>query len=342
MKKKSIKGAVSAVFALSIAPTAALAQVELSFAHWLGATHPIQVTGMEPWARSIEEASGGRIRIVIYPAQQLGAAADHYDLARDGIADIAFVNPGYQPGRFPVIAAGELPFHITNAKAGSRALHEFYEPYAELEMSDVHVCLVHLHDPGTIHAKRGPLAVPEDLRGMTIRPSHATFARFVTALGAATVPGAAAEMRDMLEKGVVDATASPWNSLFTFGAQDLVTHHLDVPLYATTFVWVINKATWESLEPQDRAVMEAHCTPEWSERVASQWADIEASGRQKIIDLGGHTLYQPNAEQLHLWRAAAAPMVDAWREAVSARGFDAEAVYARFREILAANNSLFE
>ena len=29
-------------------------------------------------------------------------------MARDGIADLTYVNPGYQPGRFPVIAAGEL------------------------------------------------------------------------------------------------------------------------------------------------------------------------------------------------------------------------------------------
>src|SRR6266852_7185774 len=46
----------------------------------------------------------------VYPAQQLGKAFDHYDMARDGIADVTYVNPGYQPGRFPIIAAGELPF----------------------------------------------------------------------------------------------------------------------------------------------------------------------------------------------------------------------------------------
>ena len=46
------------------------------------------------------------------PSQQLGKAFDHYDMARDGIADLTYVNPGYQPGRFPIIAAGELPFLI--------------------------------------------------------------------------------------------------------------------------------------------------------------------------------------------------------------------------------------
>lgn len=340
--KTGIAVALAAAASALAVSAAAAQEVELSLAHWVGATHPLQVTGMEPWATSIAEASGGRIKITIYPAAQLGAAADHYDMARDGIADIAFVNPGYQPGRFPVIAAGELPFTIANAKGGSRALAEWYQDYAAAEMSDVHVCLVHLHDPGTIHSKRGPLLVPSDLQGLNIRPSHATFARFITSLGAASVPGAAGEMRDMLEKGTADATASPWNSLFTFGAQDLVTHHLDLPLYATTFAFVMNKATYEGLEEQDRAVIDAHCTPEWSERMAAQWADIERAGRQKIIDLGGHTLYQPDAGQLELWKEAAAPLLEHWKQAVAAKGLDAAAVYARLVETLKAHGAYAE
>ena len=51
-------------------------------------------------------------------------------MARDGIADFAYVNPGYQPGRFPIIAAGEMPFLIGNAKGGTAALDAWYRAYA--------------------------------------------------------------------------------------------------------------------------------------------------------------------------------------------------------------------
>ena len=104
---------------VGIALATAVGAEELRLAHWVPAQHPLQPTGMEPWGRSIAEASDGRLTITIFPAQQLGAAPDHYDMARDGIADIAFVNPGYQAGRFPIIAHGEIPFLITNAKGGS-------------------------------------------------------------------------------------------------------------------------------------------------------------------------------------------------------------------------------
>ena len=46
-------------------------------------------------------------------------------MARDGIADVTYVNPGYQPGRFPIIGAGELPFLMSQRQgrlAGARRL----------------------------------------------------------------------------------------------------------------------------------------------------------------------------------------------------------------------------
>ncbi len=327
---------------LALGAGTASAQVELSLAHWVGATHPLQVTGMEPWGKSIEEASDGRIRITIFPAQQLGAAADHYDLARDGIADIAFINTGYQPGRFPVISRNDIPFSVSDAKAGARALHTWYLDHAAEEMSDVYVCMVHMHDPGTIHSKRGPIAAPADFQGMTVRPANGATGRLVNLIGAASVQGAAGEMRDMLDKGTSDATGSPWGSLFTFGAQDLVTHHLDMPLYVSTFAYVMNKDAIDALSPEDRAVMDAHCTPEWSERISGPWIDSEAAGRQKIIDLGNHTLYQPTPEQVQAWKDAAAPLHDEWKASVVAKGLDAEAINAAYEEALKAAGALYE
>ena len=70
--------------------------------------------------RSVEKASGGTINFKVFPAQQLGKAFDHYDMARDGIADLTYINPGYQPGRFPIIGAGELPFLMATPRAARR------------------------------------------------------------------------------------------------------------------------------------------------------------------------------------------------------------------------------
>ena len=76
---------------------------------WVPPAHPLNPS-LVAWAADIEKESGGSIKATLFPSEQLGKAFDHYDMARDGIADLAYVNPGYQPGRFPIIAAGRAAF----------------------------------------------------------------------------------------------------------------------------------------------------------------------------------------------------------------------------------------
>jgi TRAP-type C4-dicarboxylate transport system substrate-binding protein len=113
---------VGAVLSLSFV-SSSFAQdkpVQLRFSHWVPTAHPMHAAAVA-WAESIEKASNGSIKITILPAEQLGKAFDHYNMARDGIADIAHVNPGYEPGRFPIVGAVELPFVFANSKEGSAA-----------------------------------------------------------------------------------------------------------------------------------------------------------------------------------------------------------------------------
>src|ERR1700734_59525 len=136
---------------LAVSTTAAVAQektFELKISHWVPASHPLQ-KALEDWGAAVEKASGGTIKSRVYPAQQLGKAFDHYDMARDGIADVTYVNPGYQPGRFPIISAGELPFLMSDAKGGSEALDEWYHKYAPTEMKGTKLCFAFIHDPGS-------------------------------------------------------------------------------------------------------------------------------------------------------------------------------------------------
>src|SRR6202451_3712440 len=96
---------------------------ELKLSHWVPPSHPLQKS-MEEGGASIETDSGGTIKYKVYPAQQLWKAFDHYDMARDGIAAGPYVSPGYQPGRFPIFDAANLPFMLANAKGGTEALDD--------------------------------------------------------------------------------------------------------------------------------------------------------------------------------------------------------------------------
>lgn len=332
--------AAAVIAGIALTAPASAAEVELRLSHWVPATHPIQTLGIEPWIESIRQASNGRINISIFPAQQLGAAPDHYDMARDGIADITYTNPGYQAGRFPIYSLIEIPFHANNAKGGAQAIHEWYDEIAETEMGDVYFCLANPHDPGTIHSKK-QVKLPSDVAGMNVRPAHATMARFVSELGGAPVQVPAPEAREAIAKGTADAITFPWNSIYIFGIDSETKYHLDMPFYISAQLILMNKARYEGLEEQDRKVIDDHCTPEWSRRFSEGWADNEASGRQKMIDSGEHIVYTPTEEEIASWRAAAKPLIDLWRKDVTDRGADPEPIYSAYIEALERHDSRF-
>ena len=207
-------------------------QYRAALSHWVPAAHPLHGGGFTEWINSIRQASNGTIRITLFPSEQLGRAADHYDMARNGIADITYVNPGYTPGRFPIIALGEIPFLVANAKGGSQALHEWYQRYAEQEMQGVRVCTVFAHDPGTFHMKR-EIRTPDQIRGLRIRAANGTIAQFVTSLGGTNVQVSAPEAREVLERGIADGITFPWRSIMLFGIDRVVSYSMDVPLYVS-------------------------------------------------------------------------------------------------------------
>src|ERR1700726_3769495 len=216
------------LMAASVTP--ALAQektFELKLSHWVPASHPLQ-KALEDWGAAVQQASGGTITYKVFPAQQLGKAFDHYDMARD------------------------LPFLMSDAKGGSMGLDAWYRKYAGKEMKDVKFCLAFIHSPSSFHSRTKKIVVPDDVKGMKIRPADATIANFVTQLGGTNVQSSAPEVRDIIERGVADAVTFPWGSLVLFGIDKVTKYHMDAPLYVTTFAFVMNKHKYSQMSDRQK------------------------------------------------------------------------------------------
>lgn len=315
---------LAALAACAIGAHAQDKPVTLKLSSWVPAQHALN-PALQAWAESLKKASGGTISATLFPSEQLGKAFDHYDMARDGITDAAYVNPGYQPGRFPIFAAASLPFQVANGKGGTAAIDAWYRQYAAKEMKDVQFCFAFVHDPGSLHSRK-KIVLPSDVKGLKVRPATSTIGHMVTALGGTNVQSSAPEARDMLERGVADAITFPWGSLGLFGIDKVVTHHIDVPLYVTPFVWVLNKDKVASLSPAQKKAVDEHCTTEWAEKVASNWADFEANGRGKIGAMAGHEMVKLTPDQLDAWRKAVAPVADQWAADAKKVGADPKQV----------------
>jgi TRAP-type C4-dicarboxylate transport system substrate-binding protein len=313
--------------------------VHLKIAHWVPPAHAIH-KAMDEWGASLQKATNGTVTYTVFPSQQLGKAFDHYDMVRDGIADVVFINPGYQPGRFPVIDAVNLPFMMSRGGAGSQAADAWYRKYAAAEMKDVKFCFAFIHDYGSFHSRTKKILVPGDLKGMKIRPAHATIAALVTQNGGTNVQGAAPEIRDILEKGVADAATNPWGSNFLFGIDKVTKYHMNAPLYVTVFAWLVNKNTYQGMSAAQQKALDDHCTTDWALRAAGPWADYERGGVAKLEADKNHEVYKLTEEQLGEWRKAAEPVVKVWADSARKVGVDPDAALAELRATVAKYNAL--
>ena len=339
----SLVGVAAAVAAGAIiAPAAAQDKpVHLKLSHWVPPSHPLQ-KALEDWGNSVQAATNGTVTFTVFPSQQLGKAFDHYDMARDGIADVTYVNPGYQPGRFPIIDAGNLPFMMANAKGGSQALDDWYRKYAGTEMKDVKFCLGFVHDYGSFHSKTKKIMVPARHQGHEDPPRARHHRHAGDHARRHQRAGSAPEVRDIIEKGVAEAVTFPWGSIPLFGIDKVTKYHMNTPLYVTSFAWVMNKAKYEGMSEAQKKVIDNHCNNEWALRVAAPWSDYERAGVAKLqADTANREVYTISDAQLAEWKQAAEPVVKAWGDSVRKGGGDPDAILADLKATLVKYNSAY-
>jgi TRAP-type C4-dicarboxylate transport system substrate-binding protein len=101
----------------------------------------------------------------------------------------------------------------------------------------------------------------------------------------------------------------------------------------------MNKAAYNKLSPEQKKVIDEHCTPEWSKRIATGWAENEKKGHAEMISQKTRTVYVPTKEEVKLWRDAMAPITDQWKKSVTDRGFNADAALTELQTALRAANA---
>lgn len=316
-------------------------KINLKLSYWVPPRHFL-TPGYEEWAKALSEKTHGTVTVKLYPSSQLGSGRDHYDMVKRGIADFGLINPGYTPGRFPVLGAVDLPFTITNSLKAAPALTAWYQKYAKKEMSDVHLCHVFTHDIATIHSNK-PIKVPSDVKGLNIRSANQTMSRFVTALGGNPVQVPIMEAKETLKKGITDGITVTLGGLEgTFKFKDVTKYTLDIPLYVSTFTHVINKRTYRKMSKSQRAAVDSLCTPEWSAKVYKYWYDADQIDQKNARKLKDHVFTEVTPAELKMWRQAAKPVEAEWAESVKKKGYNPDKVLKELHAALRKAGALYE
>ena len=207
-------------------------------------------------------------------------------------------------------------------------------------MKDVKFCLAFVHTPSSLHTRTKKVVVPDDIKGMKIRPADATIANFVTQLGGTNVQSSAPEVRDIIERGVADGVFFPAGSLVLFGVDKVTKFHIDAPMYVTTFVFVINKDKYSEMSERQKKAIDDNCNTEAASRVGEFWGKFEDAGIDKVKAQSGQDVYTLTPEQVALWKKASEPLIKTWGDGVRKTGVDPDAALAELKASLAKYNAL--
>lgn len=336
---KTLLAATAATLALTASASAA--DVTLRVHHFLSADAPMHTEVLVPWEKAVEEQSGGRIDVQIFPSMQLGGKPPQlFDQARDGIVDVSWTLLGYTPGRFPLAEVFELPFMSGTAAQTTAALQQFQAKYLGDEMRQVHPLLLHAPAGYKFHMTGEPIDSLDDLKGKKIRAPSRAMTEALNALGATAVGMPVPEVAQALTTGVIDGAQIPWEVVGSLRVEEITKSHSEIGsenggMSTSVMALVMNRAKYDSLPDDLKKVIDDNSGAKLAALAGEAFDRVETEERQKYVTAGAAINVIPEAE-LQPWRDATQPVLDAWVKQTTDAGQDGQAMLDDAKAMLAA------
>jgi TRAP-type C4-dicarboxylate transport system substrate-binding protein len=329
MNKTLLTGTMAGAVVMAAGLTApvALAQTELSLAHFMPPRHTMHERVFVPWVEMVNEATGGEVSIQIFPAGELGAGpVQQYDRAVDGIADITFGLQGYTSSAFPRTLMTELPGLFDDAFDAVDTVWENFE-VLEDDYERVHVLGVWFNSPATIATNGTPVDSIDDLEGLTIRAPSALGAQVLEAWGANAVTMPVPELYNALQTGVIDGVMIGPDGIRSFRLNEVVEYvTYGLPPGLTSFYLIANRDAWDALPEEAAATIDAMAGHSLS-RMATEAYDTAGGEARELLEGDDTTeIIDLSAEAAAEFQAALAGVYEAAVAEREEMGIDGEAI----------------
>lgn len=310
------------------------ADTTLRVSTWLPPTNPQNETVWPTWAKWVEEATEGRVKVVV--ENYTGHPKTLFDAVEDGVADVSFSVNAYLSGRFKLPGVAEIPGEITSAEAGSVALWRTYKEYFEKanEYEGLKVLSVFVHGPGQLHTKF-PVKTLADLKGKKMRLGGGLLNDLAKRLEVTPVGAPAPKSYEMMQQGVVDGTFLPAQEQKFFRLTEVSSDLTLFPkgLYTTAFTIMMNPDVFEGLSKKDQDAIMSVSGEKLAQLAGSAWGAADLVGIKTAEDAGINVVKVGVDDPLNKELLEMSKGIDQlWVESVKDRDVDAKAALATFRK----------
>ena len=204
----------------------------------------------EAYAKELEAASDGRLKVELFHGASLGPGPKHFDLIKSGVADLGYFAAFYTPGRFPMSDIFSLPNVISNVENDSEAtklLMKLAPEYLLPEYEGVRIIWLAAASQDRIYSTGEPIRTLEDIKGKRLRVTAKSAQTVLRQVGAVPVSMPSGEVAESLQKNSLDGVHTSRAIIWALKLGDLVRYQ--TPLLKVHLVagFAINEDSYDRL-----------------------------------------------------------------------------------------------
>jgi tripartite ATP-independent transporter DctP family solute receptor len=279
--------------ACSVIEGATRPEVVLKLGHGLDTTHPVH-KAMVFMAEKVQEKSGGRMRVEIFPSEQLGNEKECIEALQLGYLAMTKTSSAPMEGFVPQMRVFGIPYLFRDAEHFWKVCNGPIGKKLLLSGESKRLRGLCYYDAGarSFYAARA-INKPSDLAGMKIRVQSSIMSmKMVQAMGGSPTPIPWGELYTALDQGVVDGAENNTPSLRTSRHYEVCKYYSLDEHTRLPDILIISVRVWNSLSSEQQRILQ-EAVDESVEYQRKIWTEAE-EGDLKIVQEGGAKIVRPD------------------------------------------------
>ena len=264
----------------------------IKLAHSLDVNHSVH-KAMVKMGEDLEKISGGKMKLQIYPSQQLGSERECIELLQIGSLDMTKVSVGTLENFAPRMKVFGLPylfrdkqhsFNVLDGPIGQELLDEGTQFWLKG---------LGYYDAGSrsFYTKDKPINTPEDLKGLKIRVMESVTAmEMVKSLGGSATPISWGELYTSLQQGVVDGAENNPPSFYLSRHYEVCKYYSLDEHTVLPDALIISTHLWDTLSEEEKKWMQQAVDNSVTYQ-RTLWAESEKEALDEVQKAGVTIIY---------------------------------------------------
>jgi len=272
--------------------------------------HP-QGIGAKKFAELVEQKSGGKIKVKVYPGGTLGGEQQVASAMQGGTVEVSMMAPAQLVGNYKEFLVLDLPFAFANEREADLVLDgPFGKKLLEIMPAKGLVGLAYMEQGyRSISNSKRPINKLEDIQGLKIRTiQNPLYIDMLNTLGANAVPMAFTELYTALDTRTVDGQENPYSTLEASKFYEVQKYMSATKHIYNPQLLLVSKKFWDTLSPAEKKIFQdaANESRDYQRKVAREMSD---KSRQFLVK-SGMQINDISPQELARMRDKVKPVVD--------------------------------